>query len=259
MDVPKVIVITGASSGIGAALAHYYANPGIILVLIARNAEKLLLVSQACQNKGAQVFTAIIDVRNTEAWRQWVKDFNLHYPVDLFIANAGAASTLGINGEPEDWNAIETVLDTNIYGVIAGIEALIPDMIQRRSGQIVIISSLAAYRGLPLSPSYCASKAAVKSYGEALRGWLKHHNIKVTVVCPGFIKSAMSDRFPASKPFLMSAEEAAVVIAKGIQKQQACVAFPFPLNLGSWILGILPAFIVDIILPLLGYTKLRAK
>ena len=175
----------------------------------------------------------------------------------MLIANAGVANTLGNNGEPEAWDAIKMVINTNIYGVLGSVESLIPLMIQRQRGCLVLMSSLAAYRGLPLTPSYCASKAAVKSYGEALRGWLKVYGIQVTVVCPGFVESDMSDRFPAKKPFLMSAQRAADIIHRGVNQRKACIAFPFPLNLGSWLLGIIPSALADIILPWFGYSIRR--
>ena len=249
----KSIIITGASSGIGAALALQYADAGVRLGLVARNAIALDNLAQQCQEKGAETVIGVIDVRHTERLSQWIIDFDTQYTVDTLIANAGVASTLGENGEPETWGAIRNVIDTNVYGVMASIEALIPPMRQRHKGSIVIISSLAAYRGLPLTPSYCASKAAVKSYGEALRGWLKADGIQVTVVCPGFVESDMSRKFPAKKPLLMSAEKAAQIIKKGVAKNKACIAFPFPLSFGSWLLSVIPAALVDFILPWFGY------
>jgi short-subunit dehydrogenase len=130
-------------------------------------------------------------------------------------------------------------------------------MRRRRHGHIVLVSSLAAYRGLPLMPAYCASKAALKSYGEALRGWLRHDNVKVSVICPGFVASKMTDRFPGPRPFLLSAEKAADLIHKGVAKNQACIAFPFLLSFGMRLLTWLPANLADTILSALHYGSRR--
>lgn len=249
----KSIIITGASSGIGAALALQYAKAGVRLGLVARNAVALGNVAQQCQEKGAQTVIGVIDVRDRDQLVKWIIDFDNQYAVDTLIANAGVASMLGENGEPEAWDAIRNVIDTNVYGVIASIEALITPMRQRQKGCIVIISSLAAYRGLPLTPSYCASKAAVKSYGEALRGWLRADGVQVNVVCPGFVESDMSRQFPAKKPLLMTSEKAARIIAKGVVRNEACIAFPFPLSFGSWLLSVIPAALADFILSWFGY------
>jgi len=130
-------------------------------------------------------------------------------------------------------------------------------MRQRKTGQIALVSSLAAYRGLPITPSYCASKAGVKVYGEALRGWLAPEGIKVSVICPGFVKSAMSDQFEGDKPFLMTADKAAIIIKKGLVSNKSRISFPFPLNLGTWFLTLLPASFADSILGWISYGAKR--
>lgn len=254
---PVVIVITGASGGIGAALAKIYANPGVTLGLIARNKDKLQLISNECEQLGAHVLSVSVDVTDTETLQRWISDFDQNTPIDLLIANAGVTSGIGKNGEAESWSAISKVLDTNLYGVVASIYPLIEPMRKRKAGQIALVSSLAAYRGLPITPSYCASKAGVKIYGEALRGWLAEEGVRVSVICPGFVKSAMSDQFEGDKPFLITAEKAASIINKGLQKNKARISFPFPLNLGTWFLMILPSFITDLILGWISYGARR--
>jgi short-subunit dehydrogenase len=253
----KVIVITGASGGIGAALARTYARHDTILGLLGRNTAKLSRIKKDCEARGAEVITTSIDVRDTEPLQDWLTHFNQQHPIDLLIANAGVTSSIGANGEPESWKATQNVLDVNFQGVIASIHPLIQPMQQRHSGQIAIISSLAAYRGLPVTPSYCASKAGIKSYGEALRGWLSADGIKVSVVCPGFVESSMSQQFPGNKPFLMSADKAAHIIKKGLDKNRARISFPFPLNLGTWFLAVLPASLGDFILRFFNYGSRR--
>lgn len=249
----KTIIITGASGDLGYALATAYAKAGVRLGLLGRSKEKLQKTQQACECKGAVVESASIDVTNNKQLQQWIAHFNHHYPVDLLIANAGMTSSVGINGEAETWGMIDLVIDTNLKGVLSTIQPLILPMRTRKQGQIAIISSLSAYRGLPITPSYCASKAGIKAYGEALRGLLLKDKVRVSVICPGFIKSAMSDDFPGAKPFMISADKAAILIKKGLARNKACISFPFPLNIGTWLLALLPPSIADYILTKITY------
>ncbi|MGR8933299.1 MAG: SDR family NAD(P)-dependent oxidoreductase [Gammaproteobacteria bacterium] len=250
---PRHIIITGASSGIGAALARQYARPGAVLGLLGRNRTALESIAESCQQQGAQTLLGSIDVTDAAALKHWISTFDRDYPVDLLFANAGVSSSTGPNGEMESWETVNALLNTNFHGVVNTIYPLLDVMRQRRHGHIVLVSSLAAYRGLPLMPAYCASKAALKSYGEALRGLLRRDNVKVSVICPGFVASQMTDRFPGPRPFLMSAEKAAAIIQKGIIRNRACVSFPFPLNLGMKLLAWLPANLADTILSALHY------
>lgn len=252
---PKHIVITGASSGIGAALAMHYASSGAVLGLIGRNAAALQEVADICRQRGAEARLGVIDVTDAEALKHWLRAFDQDYPVDLLFANAGVSSSIGPNGEAEDWQTVNALLNINIHGAVNTVYPLLDAMRRRRHGHIVLISSLAAYRGLPLMPAYCASKAALKSYGEALRGWLRGDNVKVSVVCPGFVASKMTDRFPGPRPFLMSAEKAAIIIQKGLSRNRACITFPFPLNVGMKLLAWLPANVADAILSALHYDR----
>jgi short-subunit dehydrogenase len=247
------IIITGASAGIGFALAQRYAKPEVTLGLIGRNPEKLAKIESLCRQQGANVVTAALDVTDSQALKDWLLAFDKQFPVDLLIANAGVTSIMPDNGENESWEAIQQVLDVNIYGVFNSLYPLLEPMRQRRNGQIAIISSLAAFQGMPISPAYCASKAAVKAYGEALRGWLKPAGVNVSVVCPGFVKSELSDQFPKPKLFIMSAEKAARIIQQGLSNNKALISFPFPLDVGMKLLALLPAKVVDWIFNTLNY------
>jgi len=202
----KNILITGASAGIGAALAKRYANNKTHLILLARSTQKLQTISINCKEKNATVELYSIDISALKKLQTLISKIDANTPIDLIICNAGITSSIGENGEAESWNAICNIIDTNLYGVLASLNPLLSHMQQRKSGQIAIVSSLAAYRGMPITPAYCASKAAIKSYGEALRGWLREYNIKVNVICPGFVESELSAQFKGDKPLMISPE-----------------------------------------------------
>lgn len=247
------ILITGATGAIGGALAKHYAKAGTHLILQGRSSVALAEVAEDCKGQGAQVSTQRMDLRDIPLLQQWLAELGIDRPPDLVIANAGMNINNGVNNEGESWEAIEALLDLNIKSTFALVNALLPAMRQRGSGQIALVSSLAAFYGLPVTPSYCASKAAIKSYGEALRGWLAHEGIKVNVIMPGYVKSAMCDGMPGPKPFLWTPEKAARYIAKGLEKNRARITFPFPLNFGTWWLAVLPAAFSQWILRLIGY------
>lgn len=244
----RTILITGASRGIGQQLALRYANPHTHLILVARDHDRLNAVASSCQQLGAESITAYIDVRDAVKLKQFILEIDQVTPIDLVIANAGIASTLqpGWQGEQED--AIHQVFTSNIQGTINTIHPLISRMISRKKGQIVLMSSLAGLRGLPQSPSYCASKAAIHIYGQSLRAWLSRYHIKVNVISPGYIKTEMSDRLTGPKPFLISSEKAARIIQKGLIKNKAHIAFPWPLWLLTSLARVFPENFINMIL-----------
>lgn len=234
----RTILITGATGAIGGALAKHYASPGRHLILQGRNAAALNEIAQICSEAGAQVSTKILDLRDIKALQAWI-DGIANTP-DLVIANAGMNINHGSDNTGESWPDMDALLDLNVKSTFALVNALVPAMRQRRSGQIALISSLAAYYGLPVTPTYCASKAAIKTYGEAMRGWLKHENIQINVVMPGYVESDMAHAMPGPKPFFWTPERAARTIAKGLAKNQARITFPFPLDIGTWFLSVFP-------------------
>jgi len=244
------ILITGTTSAIGGALAELYAQRGVLLYLHGRNEEKLTEVAGRCEAKGAKVVTRLLDVRDFSALRGWLKTLDA---LDLVIVNAGMNTHIGPAGEPEPWDEVEALLDVNLKAAMVVVQAVLPAMRARGRGQIALLSSLAAYFGLPVTPAYCASKAAIKAYGEALRGWVGPQGIRINVIMPGYVKSAMCDEMPGPKPFLLQPEKAAKVIRRGLARDKARISFPFPLNLGTWFLAVLPAGLSIRILRLLGY------
>ncbi len=237
----RQILLTGASGGIGVALTEELAASGVTLGLVGRDPERLAQARIAAEAKGATVVCLSVDVRDTEMLAQQILAFDAEHPVDLLVVNAGIAHTLPQRGGFESWEQIKESLDVNLYGALATIHPLLEPMRQRGRGQILLVSSLSAYIGMPISPAYSASKAGLKIYGEALRGVMASDGVGVTVACPGFIRSPMSDRFPGPKPFLLTPERAAQQLRKAAERNRARVSFPFPLSLGVWFLSILPS------------------
>ena len=236
------VFITGASSGIGKALAISYANPQNCLFLCGRNKERLYDVAATCKELGAEVYTYLFDVTDAFAAQEAILNAESVAPIDLLIANAGISG--GVLGEAEGNAQTRQVLNTNVFGVANTVLPLLERMRARKSGQIAIISSIAGYRGLPSAPAYSASKACVKAWGEALRGWLKADNIKVNVVCPGFIKTPLTDVNVFKMPFLMQPQKAAKIIQKGIKQNKPIIAFPLPMAFGAWFMSAMPACII---------------
>lgn len=249
----RYILITGATGAIGGALAIKYAQPQVMLILQGRNEKRLIELATECEKYGANTLTKVLDISNIADLTAWLEELSIHNRLDLVIINAGMNTHIGPNGEPEPWNEVETLLDLNLKAAMAIAQSVIPAMRTRHRGQIAFISSLAAYFGIPVTPAYCASKAGLKAYGEALRGWLEPEGIKINVVMPGYVKSPMCDNMPGPKPFLLSAEHAAKVIYKGLDRDKARISFPFPLNWGTWWLAVLPASISIRILRWTGY------
>lgn len=243
MKNPKNIAITGASSGLGAALARHYAASGITLHLQGRSAERLEQVAETCRARGAAVLTVLADVTDASAIHRWLTETDRKSPIDLVIANAGISAGTGIHGETGA--QVRSIFATNIDGVIHTLDPVIPFMIGRKRGQLAIISSLAGLRGLPSCPAYSASKACVRVYGEGLRGWLSAHGVEVSVVCPGYIRTPMTAVNNYPMPFMMSAENAAALIANGLAKNKSRIAFPRLLYWPLWWLTCLPTALTD--------------
>jgi short-subunit dehydrogenase len=251
---PYIVLITGATGAIGQALADYYAADGVKLVLQGRNTVKLAQLTRHCQSKGADVSSISLDLTDSNRLLSWLDDVCSEGVPDLVIANAGMNIDNGLDNSGELPEKMEALLDLNVKSTLVMVNALAKKMLARGSGQIGIISSLAGYYGLPVTPSYSASKAAVKAYGEGIRGWLAPHGVGVTVVMPGYVDSAMCTAMVGPKPFLWSPEHAAKVIARGLASNRARISFPFPLNLGTWFLAVLPSGLSQFFLRLFNYS-----
>ncbi len=235
---PTSLLITGASSGLGAALAEAYAAPGVTLYLTARDAARLQAVAARCEAKGARAVTACLDVREKAPLAAFITAADDATPLDLVIANAGI-STGSFSGA-ETLDAAEAVFAVNVMGVLYTLHPIIPRMVARGRGQLAILASLASICALPGAPAYSASKAAVRYYGEALAGKLKPHGVRVSVICPGWIVTPLTDRNDFPMPFLMSAARAATRIQRGLATGKTLLLFPRRLGLPLLLLAALP-------------------
>lgn len=240
---PRTIVITGASSGIGTALALEYAAMGVRLGLFGRNETRLRTLQAACIAKGASADIFCVDVTQQAHMEKALQEFDALHPIDLLIANAGISG--GSGGGTEGDDQTRRIFSVNVDGVLNSVLPVIPRMTERKKGQIAVMSSLAGMRGLPSAPAYSASKAAVKHYGEALRGSLDKFGISVSVICPGYVKTPLTDKNTFPMPFLMSAEKAAKIIRRGLRWKRARIAFPLSLYLPLWLLSCLSPSLTD--------------
>lgn len=241
----RSILITGASSGLGAALAEYFAAPGVTLSLTGRNAVRLEKLAERCRVRGATIRAALIDVADRDAMRETLLPWDEAEPFDLVIANAGISAGTGEAGESEQ--QLRDITAINVAGVVNTIAPLLPRLAARKKGQIGLVASLAGFRGMPGAPAYSASKAWVKVYGEALRGTVAKDGIGVSVICPGFVETPMTavNRFPM--PFLMNAPRAAGIIARGLARNKGRIAFPLPMLAVVWFFMALPDRLADAI------------
>lgn len=243
---PLSILITGASSGIGRALAVAYARPGVTLFLGGRSEERLQAAVADCVGRGAKVISAAIDVTDSTAMQEWITAADEAAPLDLVVANAGISL-----GAPLEYDLGRHTAETfavNLNGVFNTIHPAVTVMRRRKRGQIAIMSSLAGYFGLAGSPAYSSSKVAVRAYGEALRGLLRPEGIAVNVICPGFIETHMTARNRFPMPFLMKSDKAAEIIRRGLADNRGRIAFPFPMLAMVRMLQTMPASWLDFLM-----------
>jgi NADP-dependent 3-hydroxy acid dehydrogenase YdfG len=253
-SIPACVLITGATGGIGGALAWEYARAGsTTLILQGRNRQRLDELAHNLGAAGVRVIVAAFDVRDDAALRAWLTEISETEAPDLVIANAGVNINVGADQQGERWDDMHQLFDVNIKAAMATLHACLPAMQARRSGQIALVSSLAAWRGLPETPSYSASKAAVKVYGEAMRDLVAAHGVRVNVIMPGYVESQMCFDMPGPKPFLWKANRAARVIRQGLARDRARISFPFPLNLGCFLLAVIHPAVSGWFLRRLGY------
>lgn len=234
------ILITGTSSGIGAALAKAYAKPGVQLFITGRHKDRLQEVTDRCQELGAVVQQKIIDVTSFDELKEWITSIDQKHPIDLVIANAGIGTYVSLSAPFESFNEIKKSIDTNTLGTIATISPFITAMTLRKKGTIVIINSLSAILPAPYYPSYSASKAALRHFSDSIRYKLTQHNVRLSLVMPGFVGSDFMPDYRGPRLFLISPEKATQIIQKGIQKNKKYIIFPKRLYYVIQLMKLLP-------------------
>jgi short-subunit dehydrogenase len=239
------VLITGASSGLGAGLAKNYAAPGVHLVLTGRDPTRLEATAVACRDKGATVATGLFDISAAEPFGTWLVAQDQATPLDLVIAAAGVSAGTGEGDMPEGVDLAAMQIRSNLLGTIHTVEPLLPRMIARRAGHLAVVASTAALRGLPYSPGYSASKAGIRAYGEAIRALLGPKGVMVSVVVPGFFDTPMTDRWKGPTPFMLSLDKMVAAIRKGLDARKARIVVPRLLALGQVAADLMPAAIGD--------------
>lgn len=224
----KVVLITGASSGIGRGLALNIARRGATVGAVARRADAITDLVKEIQATGGEGIALPGDVQDAASMRLVVEQLHERYGrIDMLIANAGVGTST--DGSKVSGAEVARVINVNLVGAANSVEAVVPGMLKRKSGHLVVISSLAAYRGLPKSAAYCASKAAVSAFFESLRLDLEPRGIDVTIIHPGFIKTPLTAGRDAAMPWLMELEAAVEKIVRAIEKRKKSYAFPWQL------------------------------
>lgn len=237
----RAILVTGASRGLGAALAQRFAAPGVTLYLVARDPSGLARTAEACAARGAAAHVAALDVRDAAPLADRLLAWDDLTPLDLVIANAGVTGGTPGGGGLEDWASTDRVLGVNLLGTVNTVVPLLPRLVARRMGRLAFIASVAAFRGLPDSPAYCASKAGIWAYGESLRARLLSEGVGVTVCAPSFFTSDMSRKFSGRHPFELSAEAMAERLARAIEAGRGRAIVPRRMGWPLRLLELLPA------------------
>lgn len=241
----KVVLLTGASSGIGEGIAIAIAAKGARVGLLARRRELLESLAKRCVEAGGDAVALEADVTDAAAVRAAADDLRGEFgPIDILIANAGIG---GNNAETRDLapEAVKKVIDINLLGAANAVHAVLPGMLERGSGQLVAISSLAGFRGLPKSAAYSASKAGMTAFFESVRLDVRHRGVDVTIIQPGFIKTPLTSGRENKMPFIMELDDSIPHFLKAIEKRKKFAAFPWQLAAVVRLGKIMPTFVYD--------------
>lgn len=238
------ILITGASSGIGEALAIEMASRGFAVGLIARRAPELTALSERIETQGGTAAWATADVTDLEGLVAAVQAIEAKLgPTSILVANAGISGRSPTSNP--DLSRIHKVMDVNFTGAIHATKAVLPHMMASKSGHLVVISSVAGFRGLPKSSAYSSSKAAISTYWESLRVEVQPHGIAATTINPGYIKTPLTDKNNHPMPFIISVEKAAKIMANGILARRKVITFPWKMRWVMRLMRILPVWLYD--------------
>lgn len=244
----QVVFLTGASSGIGTALARHYAARGAVLGLVARRADRLDALAGQCRREfpGCTVVPYCVDVRDAPALADAAARFvGEHGLPDIVIANAGVSR--GVATGHGDLPAFREVMDINCFGMAATFEPFAGPMSEARRGTLVGIASVAGMRGLPGSGAYSASKAAALTYLESLRVEMRPFGVAVVTIAPGYIRTPMTAHNPYSMPFLMDVERFAEKAARAIALKKRFAIFPWQMRILAGLLRLLPRPLYDVL------------
>ncbi|MDQ3322862.1 MAG: SDR family NAD(P)-dependent oxidoreductase [Acidobacteriota bacterium] len=225
----KVVFLTGASSGIGEALAIETAKRGAIVGLLARREELLREISAKIERNGGTARVFAVDITDAEAVARAARELRNEFGrIDILIANAGIG---GNNAETRNLEAegVTKVINTNLIGAVNAVSAVLPFMLAEKSGQLVAVSSLAGFRGLPKSAAYCASKAGMTAFFESVRLDVQRKGVFVTIIQPGFIKTPLTSGRETKMPFLMELEDSIPHFLDAVEKSKKFAAFPWQL------------------------------
>ncbi len=241
----KIVLLTGASSGIGSEMSLQLSRKGAILGLLARRQEELEKVQSEIENKGGKARIFAVDVTDKDGVYAAANSLSGEFgKIDVMIANAGigGGAVHAKDIEPENF---AKVVNINLLGAVNALTAVLPDMMAKNSGHLVAISSLAGFRGLPKSASYCASKSAMIALFESVRLDLLNTNIDVTIIQPGFIKTPLTSGREAQMPYLMELDVATNKIIRAIEKRRKFYAFPWQLASFVRLGKVFPAWLYD--------------
>jgi short-subunit dehydrogenase len=240
----RVAIITGASSGIGWALARTLAAEGCKLGLVARRHEPLADLAEQIEKSGGAAAFVVADVTEREQVIAAIQDLSRRLgPIDLLVANAGVGAPTTL--DPFNVGDVEKMFRVNVLGVVYSLEAVLPQMLERSRGHVAAISSLAAYKGLPGESGYTASKAAVNVFMDGLRIQLRSKGIRVTTICPGFVRTPMTEVNEFKMPWLLNADQAARRIVRALRHKRKVYNFPWQMALFMKLARWAPDWLVD--------------
>ena len=238
----RSVLITGASSGLGRALAEQCAAPGVTLHLSGRDAARLEVTAAVCRARGAVVWPGVLDVRDAAAMAAWIEAAGR---LDLVVANAGISAGTG-DGRAESAAQTRAVFAVNLDGVL---NTVLPALAAMRAqapwadgvrGRIGVVGSIAGFLPVPGAPAYCASKAAVDAWTVAAAQMARREGVVLTSLCPGYVRTAMTARNRFPMPGLMPADRAARILLRGLTAGRRRVVFPWWVGLAARLVGLLP-------------------
>ena len=250
-DSAKSVFITGASGGLGRGLALHYAKAGATVYAAARRKDELAkLASEAPKDR---IVPVSLDVQDVDALVNAIHraEEASGGALDLVIANAGVGKPS--SARKMDWSVVRWILDVNVTAACVTLAAALPAMVERNAGQVVMMSSLAAFRGMPGNAAYCASKAAVSTFMESVRVDLRRTRVRATTIYPGFVRTELTAKNKFRMPFLMELDRAVDLMVRGIARGAKTIAYPLPMVAITRTLGALPRGIYE---PLAGRTRM---